>query len=294
MRGHIRWRTDRRISILGMELPISERLELQRRADAGLTQALPGLRPDTPDSMRRKRMLRPVQHALGGLFGNKFLQRPLGRWLREAADENTVFLECGPGDLSFRHYLPEGLVYNTVEFAVSEFNLDRVVKRDPRVNFCFGSITDLPVADNTCTVVACIEMLQQIDEIDRALSEVARVLRPGGLFLCTMSNGFSRKFEAKGKNAYFAHHWSDADFRGLLRGHGFEIHEGYQTGRWVPLPAWMTTSYSLHLPITSKDERDNCYFVYRCENTKPAARPAVAMPVGTAVMAGRENGGGTA
>ncbi|WP_424187617.1 class I SAM-dependent methyltransferase [Actinokineospora sp. G85] len=48
-----------------------------------------------------------------------------------------------------------------------------------------GDAADLPLADDSVDVVLAMHMLYHVEDIDRALSEAARVLRPGGLFVAS-------------------------------------------------------------------------------------------------------------
>jgi SAM-dependent methyltransferase len=267
MRGKIHWRTNKHVHCAGIEIPVSESLPIATRGDAGLDQALAGIRPNSKKSIMLKSLAWPFTRATEEILGHQYLQHQLGKWLRRYVKPDSVFLECGPGDMSFRLFLPKGMAYNTIEFAVSEFQVHRVVKRDPAVNFCLASITDIPVADNTCDIVACIEMLEQIPDIDKAMEEIKRVAKPGAKFLCTIGNGKCEKVLRKGKNAVYANFWSDDEFQTVAERHGFKLKEHYQTGRWVPLPKWLT-GRSMHLPFTSTDERYNSYFVYLYEIPK--------------------------
>ena len=51
-----------------------------------------------------------------------------------------------------------------------------------------GTSQDLPYADESFDVVAALWMLYHVPDVDRALAEVRRVLRPGGLFVA-VTNG---------------------------------------------------------------------------------------------------------
>jgi len=52
-----------------------------------------------------------------------------------------------------------------------------------RIEYLTGSGEDLPFPDGSFDHVACCDVLEHVDDVDRVISEVARVLRPGGLFL---------------------------------------------------------------------------------------------------------------
>ncbi len=68
-----------------------------------------------------------------------------------------------------------------------------------RVRIVQGDATELPFADGTFSGVVCFTMLHHVPSVesqDRVLSEVARVLRPGGVFAGTDSLGEGWLFRA--------------------------------------------------------------------------------------------------
>jgi ubiquinone/menaquinone biosynthesis C-methylase UbiE len=57
-----------------------------------------------------------------------------------------------------------------------------------------ASATDIPMADNTFDVVVSIGCLHHIPDIDQAVAEIYRVLKPGGIFKGMMYNRNSYRF----------------------------------------------------------------------------------------------------
>lgn len=51
------------------------------------------------------------------------------------------------------------------------------------ITYDTGVGESLPYADDAFDTVVCVDVLEHVADLDRVLSEVARVLRPGGLFL---------------------------------------------------------------------------------------------------------------
>lgn len=54
-----------------------------------------------------------------------------------------------------------------------------------RINFIWQDASELPFPDNTFETVTCLEALEFMPDPDQVLSEMVRVLRPGGIFLTT-------------------------------------------------------------------------------------------------------------
>ncbi|MBX3379554.1 MAG: class I SAM-dependent methyltransferase [Phycisphaeraceae bacterium] len=256
------WTTTRTMEVCGLKIPVSESLAISRSGDAGWDSNVAGVRPNSSLKSTMKRMIWPVIRFSENILGHQFLQYTLARWIRKYANENTAFLECGPGDMSLRRFLPRAIAYNAVEFGVSEFQVRRVLARDPRVNLVLGSIESIPLADNSVDMVACVEMLQHVPDVDKGLSELVRVCRPGAKVMVTVANGHCVKVKTKGANKHFVHLFTEADFRARAERAGLQVLEHEQVGKWVPVPQSLIGGHSMHLPIHSKAEEDNCYFVY--------------------------------
>ncbi len=60
-----------------------------------------------------------------------------------------------------------------------------------------GSVTDLPFADESFDLVCSFKVLAHVPDIERALSEIARVTKPGGHMLLEFYNPWSLRFLAK-------------------------------------------------------------------------------------------------
>jgi 2-polyprenyl-6-hydroxyphenyl methylase/3-demethylubiquinone-9 3-methyltransferase len=52
-----------------------------------------------------------------------------------------------------------------------------------QITYDVGVGEDLPYRDGTYDVVVCVDVLEHVQDLARVLSEIARVLRPGGLFM---------------------------------------------------------------------------------------------------------------
>ena len=57
-----------------------------------------------------------------------------------------------------------------------------------RVRFCEGDATQIPLPDNSFDVVTCQTVLMHLERPKEALREMVRILRPGGLLVCTEPN----------------------------------------------------------------------------------------------------------
>lgn len=115
-----------------------------------------------------------------------------GNWLFEQYDftENCRILElgCGTGGLWLGHTLPAGC-----KLILTDFSAGMLEKAQSNLggagNIVFrqADIQNIPFDDSTFDFVIANMMLYHVPDIDKALSEVRRVLKPGGTFACATS-----------------------------------------------------------------------------------------------------------
>jgi len=100
--------------------------------------------------------------------------------------ENVLDLACGTGDITFAlgEKLPSGkavgldITREMIEIADSK-RTDRKVKN---VSFQVGDIMKMPFEDASFDHVTCGYALRNVPDIEGALKEIRRVLKPGGRF----------------------------------------------------------------------------------------------------------------
>lgn len=91
----------------------------------------------------------------------------------------------------------------------------KVTRYQERVAFVWQTAMQLPFPDNSFDLVSCLEALEFIPRPKRALVEIVRVVRPGGLVVTTRRRGWERKL-MPGKC------WSAEECRALLGALGLE------------------------------------------------------------------------
>jgi SAM-dependent methyltransferase len=103
------------------------------------------------------------------------------------AEQPLRVLEVGPGVGGFAARVAAalpGVRLTAIDQSPRFVELTRARGIDARE----GDVQDLPFGDEAFDVVAALWMLYHVPDVDRAISEVRRVLRPGGLFVA-VTNG---------------------------------------------------------------------------------------------------------
>jgi SAM-dependent methyltransferase len=118
-----------------------------------------------------------------------------------ASGSPATALELGCGAGTYVRWLA-GLGYQTVGLDYSLATLGRAVAADSGGKGCYlaGEAYALPCRSRSVDLVVSIGVLQALSEPRRAIAEIARVLRPGGLLLIEVLN--SRATVAKARRAY--------------------------------------------------------------------------------------------
>ena len=101
-----------------------------------------------------------------------------------------LVMECGPtpgrvvdlgcGSAPLRPLLEEPQAYVGIDVSRPELSVAQAQGRGPVVE---GDVLELPFADSSADVVLSSMSVMLFDPIERALAEIARILRPGGRFV---------------------------------------------------------------------------------------------------------------
>ncbi len=137
--------------------------------------------------------------ALDRRFGTD--DKPLPRWIFEQLDlppdARILELGCGPGLLwtENRGRVPaEASVTLTDASAGMVREAEGRLGPDRRFRFLVADAQEIPFEDGTFDAVVANHMLYHVPDVSRALSEAARVLRPGGrLYAATNGEGHMRE-----------------------------------------------------------------------------------------------------
>jgi SAM-dependent methyltransferase len=118
--------------------------------------------------------------SVGDFTGDDYRRQQLERWIYNHRDELTGrVLDIGVYDR--RDWIGPG--YQTVGLAVPEAT-ESFMPDYPPPDIC-GDVLNLPLADNSVDAVLCTEVIEHVTDMQRAIDEIERVLRPGGLLLAS-------------------------------------------------------------------------------------------------------------
>lgn len=145
------------------------------------------------------------------LFGYDDLLR------RMPAGAHILDLGCGEG------YGPARLATKAEFVTATDVATDAVAhaaSRYVRGNLAFAvcDATHLPFRRDSFDVVCSLQVIEHFSDTDRHLGEIARILKPGGLYYVTTPN-ISKMGEAERANPYHLRDFDAADLRSALEKH---------------------------------------------------------------------------
>lgn len=162
----------------------------------------------------------------------------LEEWVRKAAASipaGSIVLDAGAGDCPYKP-LFDGMRYESADFC----QIDR----------SYGQITyvcdlaDIPVEDERFDMVLCSEVLTQIPEPKRVLTEFARILKPGSALW--ISGNF---YYTELNHSYDFYRYTSKGFRYLLEQSGFEIKQIEWLEGYYGTVAYQLKTAAASLPV---------------------------------------------
>lgn len=248
----IKWITDDFIKIENYKVQVS---------DNNLNINNSSLRKSTKINLILKKSLWPFVKSFSFTFIDGFIKEQIGKWIKEVVNNKSVFLDIGCGNFGLHKYLSSDIAYNAIDLSLSEFQLRRILKYK-NSNICIASAKQIPIENNSVSVIASTECFQHIPNFEKVAEEMHRILKPGGILVCSNSNPYSKKYQSKGPHIGVYNIWTNKQFIDLMESKNFRLEENYMKGYWLPLPKWLT-KISIQFPITSKEENQNTCFLYK-------------------------------
>lgn len=149
---------------------------------------------------------------------------------------NVLELACGSGQLSFR-LAAKVQLWEATDFSENMIAEARRQRGSRQLHFSVQDATDLPYGPECFDAVVIANALHIMPHPDKALAEIFRVLKPGGVlyaptFIHGKGAGFrlrSRLLELTGFHVYSK--WSQEEFADYIAGHGFAVKTAQMLGK---------------------------------------------------------------
>ena len=122
----------------------------------------------------------PVHHVSDG---ENFLKKFSGYYTGTGKGRALLDFGCGEGDLLAQAGTVGGF-NRAVGIDVSDHVVDIARKKHPELEFLVSSGANFPFPENAFDIVQSISVLEHLVDLQGTLGEVARVLKPGGYFIC--------------------------------------------------------------------------------------------------------------
>lgn len=148
--------------------------------------------------------------------------------IEQRANIDAIELGCGEGFSTerLRQALPAHAFLQASEYVSSLVPKAQV--RNPKVPITQESVYELQHADNSFDVVFLLEVLEHLDYPDKALAEIARVLKPDGYLIlgvpreplwCMLNMARGKYLAHFGNTPGHLNHWSKHTLRMFMEGH---------------------------------------------------------------------------
>lgn len=128
-------------------------------------------------------------------------------------NKDVLDVACGTGYGAFHL---SGSAKSVIGVDCSEKAISYASRRyqRPNVSFCIMDACSLSFPDESFDAICSFETIEHLADVETYLGEMARVLRPGGVYL--VSTPCAARTTQKPENPFHYQEWSPADFEQLL------------------------------------------------------------------------------
>ncbi len=194
--NRLKFKLNQSLKVGDYSIPYDPELTYQKNQIAGSA-----IRKESKLRSFIKTVLYPVYSLRNYLLVDGFVERKIGKLIKKYIRDNTVFLEVGCGNMSLRRFLLRNLCYNAIDISLSEFILKRVLREGERINIALCSAIRISLDSSTVSLIVSTEVLEHIPVIDKALSDIYRVLKPEGILIVSIPNNYCYKYHKKGPHS---------------------------------------------------------------------------------------------
>ena len=208
--------------------------------------------PVNPYSSNKMDILQRDQYAKGGL-GVRYWDYRDRKALQFIKGDLILDLGCGEG------ITLEKLISMDGESHIAGLDIDPEnieICRNHGLPILAGSVFDLPFSSDSLDTVVFSEVIEHLEDAERAIAEIHRVLKPGGSLIIVFPNDpafmFARIVTGKIKEAFYdpghVKQWTPRAIRRLLTGGGYHVVDQMS----IPFVFWPICLH--HIAVASKQE----------------------------------------
>jgi ubiquinone/menaquinone biosynthesis C-methylase UbiE len=179
----------------------------------------------------------------------------IGEWLPRGLGGRVLELGCGPGRYAA---LLSGLGYDVVGVDPVSFPTWESIRQHRNVQLLDDIKAEaLPFPDASFDHVACVSALLYFDNAQKALSEIRRVMKPGGrLYLRTVnSKNLARRWVRSNIDPAAHNYYDEQELRTFLLSCGFEVKRTFTYGFFPPILTafwWYLCNGIISIPMQEK------------------------------------------
>ncbi len=144
-------------------------------------------------------------NTLSGKKLNEIEEKLIAEFLKEIPKSEMLELGCGTGHWT-NFFVNHG--FNVTATDISDEMLKFAKLKNIEAEFIKADSQNIPFPDNSFSVVSSITMLEFVNDQDKVINEIYRVLKPGGWLIL----GCLNKFSELGKNKENDETFKDAKF----------------------------------------------------------------------------------
>ncbi len=113
----------------------------------------------------------------------------ISQYLSQHVPQGASLLDVGCGFGEVMSGIPDGYRLHGIDYADSNVRVAREILKDG-VEVKHGSIYEIPYETASQDVCLCLEVIEHIDDDARALREIVRVLKPGGILITAVPSTY--------------------------------------------------------------------------------------------------------
>ena len=144
-------------------------------------------------------------------------------------------LDLGSGDGFFTYILSKNKNNKVYGIDLSKESVGISSKRYPTISFQVMNSESMKFKDNFFDEIYAMDVLEHVDNLDKVLHEIRRVLKPGGKFVINIPHYNSEKWLLSVRPTYFEeiHHvriFKEKELESMLKKLGFKLFFKKRTG----------------------------------------------------------------